>query len=266
MQTVMVRMRPDDTQEINKIQSWAAWRQFFNAEGLPMEVARGEDGECIRCNGEGWINSLEYGDIRCICDILSLEARYKQVSITYRSRFEPKSLDDLQPWGDIASEDEIITTVDYLKEWVQWPDRWVHIQGQVGSGKSHMLTALACELGHWALYITAADLESRVFQALKDDSLEDVLDSIKTHPILLIDDLGADYSSGFPKSQLRKIIDYRYLLPHDYITVTTTNLRRPELRDYDMRISDRVLDDKIGHIIRLDNVKSWRTQHNANPK
>jgi DNA replication protein DnaC len=142
-----------------------------------------------------------------------------------------------------------------------WPQKWVHIQGRVGCGKSHMLMALATYLGTWALYITATDLESKVFKALEDKELEDMVESIKRAPILLLDDIGMDYGSDFPKSIMRKIIDFRYTVPWEFVTVTTSNLGRVELRAYDQRIADRILDDKIGKVLRLPNVGSWRTQH-----
>jgi DNA replication protein DnaC len=256
----------EGTLVINKVQSWAVWREWFRGKNLPTKATYGHDGICIRCEDDGWFNSVEFGPVMCICSILKLEANYKRISYEYRTRFETKSLDDIEPWGDIQSQDEIITAVDYFKEWIKWPDKWVHIQGKVGCGKSHILAALACELGPWALYITAADLESKIFQALNDHSLEQLVEDIESIPILLLDDIGLDYGSEFPKSQMRKIIDFRYLQPQEFVTVTTTNLLRPELRQYDLRISDRILDDKVGHIIRMPNVGSWRTQHNANSK
>jgi DNA replication protein DnaC len=149
-----------------------------------------------------------------------------------------------------------------------WPSKWITILGDPGSGKSHVLSALDKKLNPWSLYITSADFEAKSFRATKgvaEYSLEDMLDVISQAPILLYDDFGLEYGKDYIRALIRRVFDFRYRRPTEYITIVTSNLDKSELYETDPRIADRILDNKIGKLIVLEDVASWR-RHNGNHK
>jgi DNA replication protein DnaC len=128
----------------------------------------------------------------------------------------------------------------------------------VGVGKTHILAAIDDEFRPWSLYITASHLESLVFETMKKDVLDDLVETLSSVPILLFDDLGSDYGATFAKSVFRRIIDKRYLSHDELLTVVATNLSENQIRIYDMRIADRILERGATYILPLEYEGSWR--------
>jgi len=172
------------------------------------------------------------------------------------------NLGQLEPWGSSGIQAALMQIVDSLEQWLIWPDKWITIMGSVGIGKTHMLHSLANNLRPWSLYITSSDLQSKVFEAMDRDSnftVEDVVHIASHAPFLFLDDLGAEYgNSNFAMAILRRIIDYRYQRPEEYVTVVSSNLNQTQIVDFDPRIADRLFDNKIGSSILLNYSQSWR--------
>jgi len=261
---VPIYMNADKDYNISRLYSYLAWREYYKGNFDSVMVPVSEAGVCSICDGFRIAKDDDYGVLRCICDIKEEERELALQLSPYRSPHSRTSLSTIQMWGRSDEEANSLAYAVYIcEEWEKHPDKWVTIHGKVGCGKTHILTALATTFGAWALYITAADFEHQVFDALDEDNLNSMIDAIKRAPILLIDDVGADYGSSFPKSNLRKVIDFRYLRAIEYPTVIATNLDRRLMMEYDMRIGDRVFDKNKTHILPIK-VPSWRTMHNAN--
>lgn len=95
------------------------------------------------------------------------------------------------------------------------------------------------EKGRSVLYFSAASLFDRLadctFSSGSRDGLRGFLDDLYTCDLLIIDDLGTEFTNAFVASQLFTCISERELNRHS--TIISTNL---SLRELQARYSDRV--------------------------
>lgn len=128
-------------------------------------------------------------------------------------------------------------------EFAQQPQDWLLLMGNYGSGKTHLAAAIANTVqqrGDSVIFITVADLLDglrQTFSAGATISYDQRFQSLRTVPLLILDDLGSEGGSAWAKEKLFQIINHRYLarLP----TAFTTS--RP-IEDLDPRVRTRLLD------------------------
>lgn len=118
------------------------------------------------------------------------------------------------------------------------------LRGPVGTMKTTMAVAVLMQhlhSGGRGLFITMASLLDTIF-SLKHKNAEEWAkfeNDIRTAKIILIDDLGAEYTEGWVKTKVDSIISERYnaCLP----TLITTNLSGKDLQNtYAERVLDRI--------------------------
>jgi DNA replication protein DnaC len=125
--------------------------------------------------------------------------------------------------------------------------------GPVGSGKTFLAVSIANELmlhNCQVLFLVVPDLLDELRAAYKSEVNElDLLDTARTVPILILDDLGAHNYTEWTRNRLYSIINYRMneLLP----TIVTTNLSLDEMEDYlGSRTTSRLV--QMSRIFRLN--------------
>jgi len=245
---------------ISVLHSYIAWTNVTGEMSLLDVKNPIEDGICIHCNGIQEVVDKKYGRIHCLCWLRQEESRLKLVNDLYSDPHEHKFIQNFEIWGNNKGSVQLSNLKKTFEKWMNEPYHWITIHGLPGSGKSHLLMAAHTYFGNWAVYISVSNLESKVFLSMEDDSLGYLVNHLKSVPILLLDDMGADYGKDFSRSVLRKIIDYRYNLAKYLPTVVTSNLGTSGLGAYDARIADRVHDKQISTKFVLDGVLSWRTK------
>lgn len=119
------------------------------------------------------------------------------------------------------------------------------LYGATGLGKTHLSLAIAGEVikkGFGVIYGSAQNLLNRLenekFGRIGQDG--DTLSLLLECDLLILDDLGAEFSTSFTLSAIYNIINSRMLasLP----TIISTNLEPGELdKKYDQRIASRIL-------------------------
>lgn len=124
--------------------------------------------------------------------------------------------------------------------------------GNVGTGKTHLACALGIELlhkGHSVAYSTVIGAIDRVkatwFGKDGGESEADVMFSLTSPDLLILDEVGVQFGSETERQILFKIFDYRYgdVLP----TILISNLPSTKLKDFlGERVSDRLKDDLFG--------------------
>ncbi len=262
------RYQDDSGNEILSLtESINAWRSKTKTVDVKMPSKRDVESVCPDCSGWGEVKTVEFGWILCHCYIQNKIRTIDEDVRPYRSKVDPsKSLDNFTIWEkNNTGIDSLITIKDYITKWLEWPEKWIFMHGLFGCGKTHLLYAMANHLGSPALYITAGDFESKCFRAIKGsngNSVEGMFNAISDVPYLLLDDVGMEYGSDFPLSILRRIIDFRYGRPKEYVTVVSSNLNLDALGEYDGRIADRLLDNKIAKLLKFNYVGSWRRNGN----
>lgn len=147
-----------------------------------------------------------------------------------------------------------------VKEFTHKPSGWLVVTGNVGSGKTRLLTGM---MSTWRQQPVQPLKTSEVLDfwrdALQEDNLGPVFHNYCIAPVFVLDDLGAEKPTDWVVERLTLFLDFRYgrALP----TVIATNIDQAELsRQLGSRISDRVFDTHTGlvRIVTLD-VPSFRT-------
>lgn len=148
-----------------------------------------------------------------------------------------------------------------------------YIQGPVGSGKTHMLAAMAKErvLSRWGqrkvLFTTAYKMLDNIKAGFQkpdlrslDDEEESRIDSWVTRyeevPILAIDDFGMDQVTDWRLGTMFSIINHRY--NEMMVTYLSSNMSLAVLAEkFDERIASRIY--QMCNIIELKK-KDWRVE------
>ncbi len=131
--------------------------------------------------------------------------------------------------------------------------RWLVMWGERGNGKSHLCAAVANHLsnaGLPTLFLTMPDLLASLKQLLdlqantEQESYSGRMKIIKTAPVLILDDLGAEGASIWSDAILYEILDCRYRarLP----TMIVTNC---PLDAFDPRIASRLQDNDFVTVV-----------------
>ena len=117
--------------------------------------------------------------------------------------------------------------------------------GGTGVGKTHISKAIAkkvAENGFDVIYMSAPDLFTCLEkERFNQENVEENMSRIVKCELLVIDDLGAEFTTSFTISALYNIINTRLL--SDLPTIITANLSPSELKQ---RYSDRIASRLIG--------------------
>jgi DNA replication protein DnaC len=127
------------------------------------------------------------------------------------------------------------------------PEGWLVFMGETGCGKTHLAAAIVnyrYEIGKPALFVVVPDFLDHLRSAFNPESkvsYDQLFESVKTAPLLVLDDFGEQSTNPWVKEKLYQLINYRYnsRLP----TVITTRLSLDEIMtEVDGSISSRLVD------------------------
>jgi DNA replication protein DnaC len=130
------------------------------------------------------------------------------------------------------------------------PEGWLVFMGETGCGKTHLAAAIVnhrYEIGKAALFVVVPDFLDHLRSAFSPDSkvsYDELFESVKTAPLLVLDDFGEHSATPWAKEKLYQLINYRYnsRLP----TVITTRYSLDEIMEkFDPSISSRLVDRNI---------------------
>ena len=129
------------------------------------------------------------------------------------------------------------------------PEGWLVFMGDTGCGKTHLAAAIVnyrYEAGKPALFVVVPEFLDHLRSAFSPDSkvsYDQLFESVKSAPLLVLDDFGEQSSTSWVREKLYQLINYRYngRLP----TVITTRLSFDEiLGDDDTAMSSRLVDGR----------------------
>ncbi|MCX8125837.1 MAG: ATP-binding protein [Dehalococcoidia bacterium] len=137
----------------------------------------------------------------------------------------------------------------------QSPQGWLVLQGESGSGKTHLAAAIAnyqLEAGRPVLFISVSDLLDRFRAAFSPESkvsYDELFDKVKQAPLLILDGLEGQSTTTWAQEKLYQLLNYRYnaQLP----TVITTRLSLQDLADIDDRIGSRMADPRFSTVFPI---------------
>ncbi len=127
------------------------------------------------------------------------------------------------------------------------PEGWLVFMGETGCGKTHLAAAIVnyrYEAGKPALFVVVPEFLDHLRSAFSPESkvsYDTLFESVKTAPLLVLDDFGEQSTTPWAREKLYQLINYRYnsRLP----TVFTTRYSFDEiLGEVDPAISSRLVD------------------------
>ncbi len=142
---------------------------------------------------------------------------------------------------------------ELAKEYAENPKGWLVFSGGYGCGKTHLAAAIAnyrLEQGEPPLLVVVPDLLDHLRATFSPDSpvaYDRRFEAVRTAPLLILDDLGAQSTTPWAQEKLYQIINYRYnaQLP----TVITTN---HPLEEINPRLLSRMTDPDLCQIYIIE--------------
>jgi DNA replication protein DnaC len=227
-----------------------------------------ENGVCPLCHGFGYLRlELPAGDpnfgsvVPCRCKMLETAERRlddlrraSNLGLLTRMIFDTFIPDGhgLNP----QMQENLRAAYKRALAYAQQPQGWLILKGNYGCGKTHLAAAIAnyqLEHGLPVLFVVVPDLLDHLRAAFSPDSavtFDRRFETVRTAPLLILDDLGSQSSTAWAQEKLYQILNYRYnaQLP----TVITTNC---ELEELDARLRSRFAElewSALVHILAPD--------------
>jgi len=150
------------------------------------------------------------------------------------------------------------------------PDGWLVLMGLTGCGKTHLAAAIVnyrYEIGKPALFVVVPDFLDHLRSTFSPESrvsYDQLFESVKTAPLLVLDDFGEQSTNPWVTEKLYQLINYRYnsRLP----TVITTRYSLDEImEEVDSSISSRLMDRQISVTFNI-NVPDYRNERRPSQK
>jgi DNA replication protein DnaC len=213
---------------------------------------------CPHCGGLGYVRSdvpLDHPDfgklIPCVCKLA--ERAQRQVAhlravgnLESLSHMTFESFVPDRPGLPPERRQSLVRAYELSHRYAEQPTGWLLLIGGYGCGKTHLAAAIAntrVERGQPVLFITVPDLLDYLratFSPSSPAGYDERFDEIRTAPLLVLDDLGAESATPWAQEKLFQILNYRHTarLP----TVLTTN---HELEEIPLRVRSRLLDHDL---------------------
>ena len=223
--------------------------------------------DCPICRNKGNIAYLDEDGYRRVyrCDCMKIRANQERIQRSGLAdavtRYTFDSWQDCEPWQEQAKKIAL--------EYAQNKQGWFIAFGSVGTGKSHICTAICNELmkdGMDVLYSLWRDVSTKAKAAVNNtDQYAEIVEPMKTIPVLYIDDF---YKTGKGQEPTTadvnlafEIINARYT-NSSLLTIISTELTIAELMDIDEAVGSRIYEKCKGHGVSFVGHKNWRLQNN----
>ncbi len=134
-------------------------------------------------------------------------------------RLAEMTFDSFDPRGAARDDPHQVTLMRQVhreaREFARQPSGWLVLQGLPGTGKTHLAAAIANERvasGEPAYLITAPDLLDHLraaYAPTSNVSYDQVFDSVRSTPLLVLDDLGSQSSTPWAEEKLFQLLNFR---------------------------------------------------------
>ena len=225
-------------------------KALLEGAGYKIQDLEEEEHFCPLCQDTGYVDGK-----KCQCFLkLQGELLYRQSrmgAVLERenfSKFQLERFDNIEKLGQCGNKTlrEYIQEIrDYLTNYCEeYPknNRSILFTGSTGTGKTYFLHSIAkamLDRGVSVLYFTATGLFEYFSKRMREEDMEDYIEEVD---VILIDDLGTEFSNSFTTSRFFALLNQRIL---DRKTMLiSTNLNFKELREtYSDRVVSRFMSD-----------------------
>ena len=157
--------------------------------------------------------------------------------------------------ADMQGRETLEAALQAAKNFARSPEGWLTLTGVTGCGKTHLAVAMA---NQWLKYRRSVvfafvprllDHLRSAYGPSSEVSYDDLFEQIKSAPILVLDDLGAERSTPWAEEKLYQIIVHR----HDGRLPTVVTSRDVFFKDtpYTEPIVSRLKDPTVGMVISI---------------
>ncbi len=154
-------------------------------------------------------------------------------------------------WSDYRMTDDNRPAVDAAHWVIAEPKKGLYIYGSRGSGKTMLAAIIAREkakAGQAVLFESVPDLLMDIRESFRTDKTAEIVETARTVPCLVLDDMGAERMSEWVGEELFTLINYRY--NNKLQTIITSNCTISELQEKMVTVSrDGAVDNLQGQRI-----------------
>lgn len=233
--------------EIN-LNAQAQRRMFLKKAGFPEDWLDVHY-SCPKCEDKGFVNGIMCDCFKDLLKSLEYEKLCSKLPVG-SCRFDNFKLDYYPDGAGTSPRMRMESVLNYCKTYATDFSRRspsLLLYGKTGLGKTHLSLAVAgkaVESGYGVIYTSAQNLfnklEKEKFGRSDGNTEETILDC----DLLIIDDLGAEFTTQFTVSALYNIINSREL--EGKPTIISTNLTPEQLTStYSERITSRILSNFV---------------------
>lgn len=219
---------------------------------------------CRKCRNKGYIAKVVDGEERLFeCECMPVRRSMQRIRKSgLADTLDACTFDTYEarePWQKSAKEKAVAFVADHA-------GKWFYIGGQVGSGKTHLCTAIVGELlkaGKAARYMLWRD-EMTTLRAMRfsRDAFARRMDAWKNVEVLYIDDLLKSRKiEPFEIDSTFEIINGRYTRK-DLVTIISGEKTIDELMEIDEGMGSRIAQRAKGYTVSIgrDPARNWRTK------
>lgn len=230
--------------------------------------------DCPRCNNTGYIQGY-YNENGTFCEFTNDTQMFEFVPVTreckchrYRENIKRLKRSGLYRVIEEKTFDTYVTKNQWQKQikdkavqYSKSPKGWFFIGGQVGSGKTHLCTAICRELlmnGKTVKYMAWKEESTKLKAIINDADYGNKISLLKNTEVLYIDDLFKTDTRAEPSpadvSLAFEILDYRY--KNNLLTILSGEKVLDELLKIDEGVGSRIYEMSKDYRLNLQKNQS----------
>jgi DNA replication protein DnaC len=225
-------------------------------------------GPCPLCKGAGFLRAdVPFGHPQfgkpqpCQCKEAERREKRRQqlLELSDIRAFRDKSFDNFD-WQVQGIHPSVREAFQAAYAFMKNPSGWLVLIGTNGCGKTHLAAAIANQClanGEVVLFSVVPELLDHLraaFAPSATDVYDQLFSKMREAAILILDDLGAHYTTPWATEKLFQLLNYRY----NWRMPTVITCNPSGLQTIDARLRSRMSDSSLVQVINLERARDCR--------